>query len=62
MNDEGHHGGTESIVRSIPFYYLGEHGKLPTAELVLDQCAIAPSVLELLDVEVPGSTKSKAFF
>lgn len=62
MNDEGHHGGTESIVRSIPFYYIGAHGRLPDTNLTLDQCAIAPSVLTLLNVDVPDSMKTQPFF
>ena len=62
MNAAGHHGGTEDIVRDIPFYVIGDIDQFPDENEVLDQCAIAPSVLQLLDVEIPETMKQPALF
>lgn len=62
INDEGHHGGTEAIVREVPFYYISRQPALTDPEQVLDQCAIAPSVLKRLGVAVPEGMKCGTLF
>ena len=49
----GHHGGTEDIVRDVPIYYFGDV-QGPSADMVIKQTALAPSVLSLLGVPVPA--------
>lgn len=61
MNAEGHHGGTEDIVRDIPFYVIGDTEQFCDENQVLDQCAIAPSIIKLLGVEVPETMKQPVF-
>lgn len=63
INDDGHHGGTESIVRDIPFYMIGENTiSLPSSEETLDQCGIAPSILNLLNVPIPNTMTTAPWF
>lgn len=61
INEDGHHGGSEPLVRDIPFYYIGRSSRVQAAEQVLDQCAIAPTVLSLIGVEVPETMKAATF-
>lgn len=48
----GHHGGTQDIMRDVALYYFGD-GDGPDEDMVLDQCAIAPTVLGRLGVDAP---------
>jgi len=61
MNTDGHHGGNQSILREVPFYYFGGHNA-PAESDVLDQRAIAPSILSILNLAVPGSMTVSGIF
>ncbi|WP_136658420.1 alkaline phosphatase family protein [Nitratireductor sp. XY-223] len=54
MNPDGAHGGDEPSMRDTAFYYFGE-AEGPAAETVLDQRAIAPTILSRIGVDIPGS-------
>ncbi len=58
MNADGHHGGNEEIMRHVPFYYFGA-AEVPAKDQVLDQLAIAPTVLSRIGVGIPESMKQK---
>ena len=62
MNESGQHGGTEDIVRSTPFYVIGDLKESPEEDVVLDQCAIAPSVLKLMGIDIPETMKQPSLF
>lgn len=61
QDDRGHHGGTGELMRDFAFYYFGE-ANLPPEDVVLDQLALAPSVLTRMGVPVPATMKAKPFF
>ncbi|MFD2203996.1 alkaline phosphatase family protein [Kiloniella antarctica] len=61
MNADGHHGGTEEIMRHVPFYYLGD-ASMPEKGTLLDQLAIAPSILDRIGVQIPESMKAPSLF
>ncbi len=54
MNADGLHGGTTADVREVPLYLIrsGIPGAGDTGE-VLSQLQIAPTILSLLDLEIP---------
>lgn len=54
MNSDGHHGGNQEILRSVPFYYFGDRTG-PDEKQVLDQRGVAPTMLSLIGVEPPDS-------
>jgi len=61
MNADGHHGGTEPMVRNVPFYYFGSaEGPEPDAEL--DQLSVAPSALALIGAPVPEGMSAPVLF
>lgn len=57
----GHHGGTTEDQRDFAFYYFGG-ADLPGPDVVLDQLALAPSILTRMGVPVPATMKAKPFF
>ncbi len=57
----GHHGGTGESQQDFAFYYFGESG-MPAPDVVLDQLALAPSILTRMGVIVPASMKATPFF
>ena len=57
----GHHGGTGELQQEFAFYYFGE-SEMPGPDVVLDQLALAPSILTRMGVAVPPSMKAKPFF
>ncbi len=57
----GHHGGAGDLQQDFAFYYFGE-AVMPDADVVLDQLALAPSILTRLGVAVPPTMKTKPFF
>ncbi|MDQ2067331.1 alkaline phosphatase family protein [Xinfangfangia sp. CPCC 101601] len=61
QDDRGHHGGTTEDQRDFAFYYFGD-AKLPPQDVVLDQLALAPSILTRMGVPVPATMKAKSFF
>ena len=56
----GHHGGTTDQQRDFAFYYFGD-AAMPAADVVLDQLALAPTILTRMGVLVPASMKSEPF-
>lgn len=56
----GHHGGTGEAQQDVAFYYFGG-SDLPAPDVVLDQLALAPSILTRMGVPVPDTMKSAPF-
>lgn len=56
----GHHGGRGEDQQDFAFYYFGA-AKGPDADVVLDQLALAPTILKLMGAPVPASMKAKPF-
>ncbi|MFZ1469154.1 MAG: alkaline phosphatase family protein [Paracoccaceae bacterium] len=56
----GHHGGTGEDQQDFAFYYFGD-SPMPAPDVVLDQLALAPSILTRMGVPVPASMKAKPF-
>ena len=56
----GHHGGTGELQQDFAFYYFGG-ADMPGKDVVLDQLALAPSILTRMGVAVPASMKAAAF-
>ncbi len=56
----GHHGGTGPDQRDFAFYYFGP-AKGPAPEVVLDQLALAPTILGRLGVPVPATMTAAPF-
>lgn len=54
MNADGHHAGNQPCLREVPFYAFSEQVHADEKS-VLDQRAIAPTILNLLDVDTPES-------
>lgn len=61
QDDRGHHGGTGEAQRDFAFYYFGD-SPLPPEDEVLDQLALAPSILTRMGVPVPATMTAKPFF
>jgi predicted AlkP superfamily pyrophosphatase or phosphodiesterase len=56
----GHHGGTGEDQRDFAFYYFGT-SSLPPEDQVLDQLALAPSILTRMGVPVPATMTAAPF-
>lgn len=56
----GHHGGTAPDMRDVPFYYFGS-ATGPAADTELSQLQIAPTVLDLMGVPIPGGMQGEVF-
>jgi predicted AlkP superfamily pyrophosphatase or phosphodiesterase len=56
----GHHGGTGELQQDFAFYYFGA-AEMPAADVVLDQLALAPSILRRMGVAVPATMKAAPF-
>ena len=52
MNAEGQHGGDSPCLRQVPFFAFSDR-PAPKAGILLDQRAIAPTILQLLEVPQP---------
>jgi predicted AlkP superfamily pyrophosphatase or phosphodiesterase len=57
----GHHGGTGELQQDFAFYYFGT-SEMPAADVVLDQLALAPSILRRMGVAVPATMRAAPFF
>ena len=61
QNERGHHGGRHPDQQDFALYYFGtakttlDHGTL------LDQRQLAPTILNLLDVEIPKTMQQSIF-
>ncbi len=60
QDSRGHHGGTGEAQRNFAFYYFGS-SPLPPGDEVLDQLALAPSILTRMGVPVPPGMKARPF-
>ncbi len=60
QTERGHHGGREDAQQDVAFYWFGG-GDGPGEDVVLDQLALAPTLLGRIGAEVPGSMKAAAF-
>ena len=56
----GHHGGAGEDQQDFAFYYFGDSA-MPPQDVVLDQLALAPSILTRMGVPVPATMKAKPF-
>lgn len=56
----GHHGGTGDDQRDVALYWFGG-GEGPAADAVLDQLALAPTILSRLGVAVPATMTAAPF-
>lgn len=59
MDETGDHGGDAACLREVPFFAFGTGLSAGPGE-ILDQLAIAPTVLKMLGVAVPGSMRAAA--
>lgn len=60
QSDRGHHGGRGEDQQDVAFYWFGG-GDGPEADTVLDQLALAPTLLGRMGAEVPETMKAKPF-
>lgn len=60
QDERGHHGGPGDLQQDFAFYYFGE-AQMPTGDVVLDQLALAPSILTRMGVPVPATMKAAPF-
>ena len=56
----GHHGGTGEAQRDFAFYYFGD-ADMPAPDVILDQLALAPSILTRIGLDVPATMKAQPF-
>ena len=56
----GHHGGAGEDQQDFALYYFGA-GKGPEAEDLLDQLALAPTILSRLGAEIPDTMQAAPF-
>ncbi len=56
----GHHGGHEPAQQDFALYYFGP-AKGPAPDTLLDQLALAPTILKRLGAPIPASMKAKPF-
>ncbi|MCB1387407.1 MAG: alkaline phosphatase family protein [Nitratireductor sp.] len=60
QTDRGHHGGREDLQQEAALYWFGG-GKGPSADTVIDQLQLAPTILGRLGAAVPETMKAKPF-
>jgi predicted AlkP superfamily pyrophosphatase or phosphodiesterase len=60
QDDRGHHGGTGELQQDFAFYYFGDSA-MPKADVVLDQLALAPSILTRMGVPIPATMQAAPF-
>ena len=60
QDGRGHHGGHDPLQQDFALYYFGP-AKGPEPDVLLDQLALAPSILTRLGVPVPDSMKAAPF-
>jgi len=60
QSERGHHGGRGEDQQDVAFYWFGG-GAGPEADVVLDQLALAPTLLGRMGAEVPGSMGAAPF-
>jgi predicted AlkP superfamily pyrophosphatase or phosphodiesterase len=60
QDTRGHHGGTGALQQEFALYYFGPADG-PPKDQVLDQLALAPTILGRLGAEVPASMLAPGF-
>jgi predicted AlkP superfamily pyrophosphatase or phosphodiesterase len=60
QSDRGHHGGTGEDQQDVALYYFGD-ATGPAPDTVLDQLALAPTVLSRLGAPVPATMRAAPF-
>ena len=60
QDERGHHGGRGALQQEFALYYFGP-GEGPSADTVLHQLQLAPTVLSRLDVPVPETMTARPF-
>ena len=60
QDERGHHGGRGTLQQEFALYYFGP-GEGPSADTVLHQLQLAPTVLSRLDVPVPETMTARPF-
>lgn len=60
QTERGHHGGREAEQQDVAFYWFGG-GKGPDQEQLLDQLALAPTLLSRMGAEIPTTMSAKPF-
>ena len=60
QSERGHHGGRGEDQQDVAFYWFGG-GDGPDQDEVLDQLALAPTLLTRMGAEIPASMKVKPF-
>jgi predicted AlkP superfamily pyrophosphatase or phosphodiesterase len=56
----GHHGGTGELQQDFAFYYFGS-AEGPPRDTLLDQLALAPTILRRLGAQVPDTMRAAPF-
>ena len=60
QSPRGHHGGTEDVQRDVALYYFGP-AQGPAPATLLDQLALAPTVLSRLGAPIPDTMRAAPF-
>lgn len=60
QDELGHHGGSGTEQQDVALYYFGD-SDLPNEETVLNQLALAPTILSRMGVPVPASMTASSF-
>ena len=60
QTQRGHHGGREPEQQDVALYWFGG-GSGPEADVLLDQLALAPTLLTRIGAEVPATMAAKPF-
>jgi len=60
QDDRGHHGGRNDLQQEFGLYYFGD-AKGPSADTVLHQLQLAPTILSRLGAPIPDTMKGKVF-
>ncbi len=60
QSTRGHHGGAGDDQQDFALYYFGK-SKGPAPDTLLDQLALAPTILRLLGLPIPDTMKAKPF-
>lgn len=60
QSERGHHGGAGEDQQDFALYYFGD-AIGPAADVLLDQVALAPTILTRLGAPVPGTMHAAAF-
>ena len=60
QDERGHHGGRGALQQEAALYYFGD-AEGPSADTVIDQLQLAPTILTRLGAQVPDTMKAGSF-